>query len=123
MKLSKEDKMLEELTKIREILTPAPPPPPPKGVVDEFKSFIKKYQVLGLAVAFIMGLYVGAVVQALVDDIIMPLVTLFMPDVAWEELVIGVFRIGHLIGTLITFLIVALVVFLIVKIATRIGID
>ncbi len=123
MKLSKEDQMLEELTKIREILTPAPPPPPPKGVVDEFKSFIKKYQVLGLAVAFIMGLYVGAVVQALVDDIIMPLVTLFMPDVAWEDLVIGVFRIGHLIGTLITFLIVALVVFLIVKLATRIGID
>ncbi len=117
--MSKEDKMLEELKRIRQLLEPkpAPPaPPPPKGLWNEFMDFISKYKVMGMAVAFIMGIYVGAVVQALVEDLIMPIITLAMPGVEWETIVAGPFRVGHFIGTLITFLIVAFVIFIIVKV-------
>ncbi|MFX0012436.1 MAG: MscL family protein, partial [Candidatus Hermodarchaeota archaeon] len=67
--MTTETEMLEELKKIREALAPTPPPPEPekkKNLLMEFKDFIKKYKVLGLAVAFIMGIYLGALVKSLV---------------------------------------------------------
>ncbi|MEM2930163.1 MAG: MscL family protein [Thermoproteota archaeon] len=123
---SKEDEIIEELRKIRQLLEPkpAPPTPPaPKGLIAEFKAFISKYKVLGMAVAFILGLYLGTLVEALVNDLIMPVIELATPDVAWEQVLIGPFRIGHFIGALITFLIVAFVIFLIVKATSKIGIE
>jgi len=124
--LSKEDKMLEELTKIRQLLEPkpAPPPPPqPKGLWNEFRDFVSKYRVMGMAVAFILGLYLGALVKALVDDLIMPIVQLAMPGIQWELIEFGPFRVGHFIGALITFLIVAFVIFIIVKVTKKWGIE
>ena len=124
--MSKEDKIIEELTKIRELLEPKPappPPPPPKGLWNEFMDFISKYKVMGLAVAFIIGLYLGALVKALVDDLIMPIVQLAMPGVQWELIELGPFRVGHFVGALITFLIVAFVIFIIVKLTKRWGIE
>jgi large conductance mechanosensitive channel len=124
--LAKDEDMLEELKKIRALLEPkpAPPPPPkPKGLWAEFIAFLSNYKVLGLAVAFILGLYMGQLVQALVSDLIMPIITLVMPGVQWELLSVGPFTVGHFIGALITFIIVAFVVFIIVKIAKKWGID
>ena len=120
--MTKEDEMLEELKQIRELLTP-PPEPVPKNFLDEFRLFIKKYQVMAMAVAFIMGIYIGAVIQAAVDDLIMPIIELFVPGVSWEEITISVFRVGHFMGVLVTFLIVAIVIFIIVKATTRMGIE
>lgn len=124
--MAKEDEILEELRQIRKLLEPKPSPPPPakpKGLLAEFMDFVSKYKVLGMAVAFIIGLYLGTLVQALVNDLIMPIVQLAMPGVAWETIEAGPFRIGHFIGALITFLIVALVIFLIVKMAKRWGLE
>ena len=124
--MSKDDKMLEELRRIRELLEPkpAPPAPPPKkGMWNEFMGFISKYKVMGLAVAFILGLYLGALVKALVDDLVMPIVTIAIPGVAWELIQLGPFRVGHFIGSLITFIIVAFVIFILVKITTKWGIE
>ncbi|MGQ9597644.1 MAG: large conductance mechanosensitive channel protein MscL [Thermoproteota archaeon] len=90
--------------------------------MEEFKNFLSEYKVMGLATAFILGLYLGALVQALVNDLIMPIISLATPNVAWEEILIGPFRIGHFIGSLITFIIVAFVIFLIVKVTTKMGI-
>ena len=123
--MSQEDKILEELKRIRELLEPKPAPPtpsPPKGMWNEFIDFLSKYKVMGLAVAFILGIYLGALVKALVDDLIMPIVTLAMPGIEWENIVAGPFRVGHFIGTLITFIIVAFVIFIIVKVTKRWGI-
>jgi len=86
-------------------------------------DFISKYKVMGLAVAFIMGIYLGGLVKALVDDLIMPIVQLAMPGIAWEEITAGPFRIGHFVGALITFTIVAIVIFFLVKITKRWGIE
>jgi len=123
--LSEEDKILEELRRIRKLLEPKsalPQPPPPKGMWNEFMDFLSKYKVMGMAVAFILGLYLGALVKALVDDLIMPVIELAMPGVQWELIEVGPFRIGHFVGSLITFLIVAFVIFLLVKLTRQWGI-
>lgn len=121
--MSKEEKMLEELKRIRELLEPKPTPPPAKGLWSEFMDFLSKYKVLGLAVAFILAIYLGNLVKALVDDLVMPIVNLAMPGVEWEVIVAGPFRVGHFIGALITFLIVAFVIFILVKVTKRWGIE
>jgi len=124
--MSKENEMLQELKRIRELLEPKPappPPPPPKGMWAEFMDFLSKYKVLGMAVAFILGLYLGALVQALVNDLIMPIIQLAMPGIEWEAITVGPFRIGHFIGALITFIIVAFVIFVLVKITKRWGME
>ena len=122
--------MLEELKKIRSLLEPKPAPAPtaPKGMWAEFMDFISKYKVLGLAVAFIIGVYLGAVVLALVKDLIMPLIGLAMPglgNLATYTTSYGeqIFGIGDFIVAVITFIIVALVIFLLVKVAKRWGIE
>jgi len=121
-----EDEMLDELKKIRELLEPKPappPPPPPKGLINEFRDFLSKYRVMGLAVAFILGLYLGQLVQALVGDLVMPIINLALPDVPWEQIAVGPFRVGHFIGQLITFLIVTFVIFMLVKITRKWGVE
>ena len=59
-KMDREDEILAELKKISAALEKAPPPVPPKGFVNEFKDFLSKYKIFGLAVAFILALYCGA---------------------------------------------------------------
>ena len=78
--MSKEDEMLVELRKIREAVEKAPPPAPPKGLWNEFKDFLSKYKILGLAIAFMLGLYLGTLVQSLVTGFVMPLIGLAFPD-------------------------------------------
>ncbi|MEM4522711.1 MAG: MscL family protein, partial [Nitrososphaeria archaeon] len=84
MSKRRDDEILEVLKEIKALLEPKPappPPPPPKGLWNEFVDFLSKYKVLGLAVAFIMGLYLGALVQALVKDLLMPLIGLILPGI------------------------------------------
>ena len=126
--MSKGDKMLEELKRIRELLETKPPPPPPKGLWNEFLDFLSKYKVMGLAVAFIMALYLGTLVQALVKDFIMPLIGLAVPglaDLATLQITLSqqTFGVGDFLVALITFIIVAFVIFLLVKITKRWGIE
>jgi large conductance mechanosensitive channel len=122
--LSKEDEMLIELRKIREALEKAPPPQPPKGLWNEFKDFLAKYRIFGLAIAFIVGLYLGTLVQALVKDLLLPAIGLAIPGMSnLATLTVGPFGIGDFLVALITFLIVALLLFLAVKVAKRWKID
>jgi large conductance mechanosensitive channel len=124
--MSTDEMMLEELRAIRKALVPPEEPPEePKGFVAEFKDFLSKYQVMGIAVAFILGIYLGALVQALVTDLVMPIIQLAVPSLAgWEDFVVAdVFRVGHFAGAVVTFILVAIVVFALVKITKRIGIE
>ncbi|MHA1477738.1 MAG: MscL family protein, partial [Promethearchaeota archaeon] len=79
--MTKEDEMLGELKKIRELLTPTPTPPKekPKNLAMEFLDFIKEYKILGLASAFILGLAVNALILSLSQDIITPIIGLVVP--------------------------------------------
>ena len=126
--MSKEDKMLEELKRIRELLEPKPVPSPPKGLWNEFMGFLSKYKVMGLAVAFIMGIYLGNLVQALVKDLVMPVIGLALPglgDLATYQYALfdQIFGIGDFLVHLVTFIIAAFVIFLLVKVTKRWGIE
>jgi uncharacterized protein YegP (UPF0339 family)/large-conductance mechanosensitive channel len=123
-KMDREDEILAELKKISAALEKAPPPVPPKGFVNEFKDFLSKYKIFGLAVAFILALYAGILVQALVKDFIIPLLGLVIPgmsDLATYAVAVlnQVFGIGDFLIALITFVVVALVVFVVVKVAKK----
>jgi large conductance mechanosensitive channel len=126
--LVKDEEMLEELKKIRTLLEPKAAPPPLKGLWAEFKSFIENYKVMGLAVAFIMGVYLGSLVQSLVKDLLLPAIGLAIPGLAdLSTYTAGagnqVFGIGSFLVALITFIIVAFVIFIIVKVTKKWGIQ
>jgi len=145
--MPKDEEMLEVLKEIKTLLEPKPappPPPPPKGLWKEFMDFLSKYKVMGLAVAFIMGVYLGALVQSLVKNLIMPIIGLAIPGLGnLSTFKIAVpptaldsqgnpidptytgqlFGVGEFFVALITFIIVAFVIFLIVKITKKWGIE
>lgn len=126
-----ESQMLEELKKIREAVTPKPAPAapsPPKGLWAEFKDFLGKAGVIGLAIGFIMGTYIGKVVSALVQDIIMPIPGALIPGGDWRKAVVSIsvgnginFALGDFVGVIVDFLIVAAVIFVIAKYAGKMG--
>ena len=122
--MPKDDDIIEELRQIRKLLAPAPAPPKPKGFIAEFMDFLSKYKVMGLAVAFIFAIYLGALVQALVNDLVMPIISLVSPGISdWKGITAGPFLIGDFIAALVTFIIVALVIFILVKVTKKWGIE
>jgi len=128
MHMSLENEMLEELRKIREAVSPKPPAPPPKGLLAEFKYFLGKAGVIGLAIGFIMGNYIGKVVSALVQDVIMPIPGAMISGGDWKKAVISLpigagmnFAVGDFVGVMVDFLIVAAVIFVIAKYAGKVG--
>ncbi len=128
--MANENEMLEELRRIRKLLEPKPTPTPaaPKGLWAEFMDFVSKYKVLGLAVGFILGLYLGGLVSALVKDLLLPAIGLAIPGMNnlatyAVNVMSQAFGIGDFLVALITFIIVAFVVFLIVKITKKWGIE
>jgi len=93
------------------------------GLVKEFMTFLKNYQVIGLAVAVIIGAAAGKLVSAFVNDIVMPIIGMLIPGGDWRTISIPVgsakFLIGDFAGALVDFLIIAAVVFLIVKMVMK----
>ena len=85
----------------------------------EFKNFIKKGNVLDMAVGIIMGTAFTAIVNSVVEDLLMPIITGLTAGVEFEDLVVNIggatLKFGNLINAIITFLIVALVLFAILK--------
>lgn len=89
------------------------------NILSEFKEFLEEYKVMGIAVGIVMGLATVALVNSLVANIIMPVITPFIPGGAWETatLALGpiVLKWGAFLGALINFIIIAFVVFIIAK--------
>ncbi len=89
------------------------------GIISEFKDFLQEYKVTGLAIALVIGLASTSLVKSIVDNLVMPIITPFIPGGAWR---IATFKMGPIIigwgallGEIINFLIIALVVFIIAK--------
>ena len=89
----------------------------------EFKTFISRGNVLDLAVAVIIGGAFGAIVNSLVNDIIMPLVGVIIGGLDFTSLSItvgsSVILYGNFIQAIINFLIIAFSIFLVVKAANK----
>lgn len=122
--LAEDERIFAELVKIREALTASPAPAPePEGLWMEFIDFINKYGVVGLAIGFIIGSASKDLVSALVADMLMPVITFFIPGGTWREatLTVGpvVLSLGHFVGALLDYLIIALIVFWFMKALKR----
>ena len=113
------------------------------GIVEEFKQFAMRGNVVDLAVGFTVGAAFSTVARSLVDDIIMPPVGLLIgqdfadsfivlqegnPDIATrpyatlaqaQEAGAVTWNYGLFINSIITFLIVALAMFLIIRFINR----
>jgi large conductance mechanosensitive channel len=90
-----------------------------QGFQEEFLEFLKKYQVIGLAIAFVIGAAASKLVTAAVQDVVMPIIAVLMPQGDWRTSIFQIgpikFLLGDFVGAVIDFLIIALVVFLTVK--------
>lgn len=99
-----------------------------KTLAQEFFDFLKTFGIIGLALAFVIGQAASGLVTSLVDDIVNPLIGLFLPAGSLNALSAKVtnisggiteFKYGHLISSMIDFLIIALVVFIAYKQLSR----
>ncbi len=92
-------------------------------MIQEFKDFIAKGNVMDLAVGIIIGAAFTAIVSSLVEDLINPFIGLIVGGLDFSDLTFGVgdaqFRYGAFITAVINFLIIAFVVFLLVKAVNR----
>ncbi len=88
------------------------------SMLDEFKEFINRGNVMDMAVGVIIGGAFTGIVTSLTDDIIQPVIQLVgggAPDVSGIMIPGTQINIGAFISAIINFLIVSLVVFTIVK--------
>lgn len=92
-------------------------------MLKEFKEFIARGNVLDLAVGVIIGGAFTSIVNSLVENLINPLIGIFIGGIDFSDWVFKVgdatFKFGTFINSIITFLIIAFVVFLIVKFVNK----
>ena len=87
------------------------------GAFGGFLDFMRERGVAGFAIGFILGGAAQTLVQALMNDIVNPLIGIFLGPVHnLAAYGIGGFRIGDFISVLINFVILCLVVYLIFKV-------
>lgn len=88
-------------------------------MLKEFILFLKEYKVVALAVGFIIASASTALVKSVVDNILMPIITPFIPGGAWKTATLSIGPIvigwGAFLGELLNFTIIAFVVFIIAK--------
>lgn len=88
-------------------------------MLKEFRDFISRGNVIDLAVAVILGAAFIAIVNSMVNDIIMPIIGVILGGVDFTTLAITVgaakITYGNFIQAIINFLIIAWIVFLIVR--------
>ena len=88
-------------------------------MLKEFREFISRGNVMDLAVAVVIGAAFAGVVTSLVNDIITPIIGVFLGGIDFSGLAITVgeaaITYGNFIQAIINFLIIALVIFMIVR--------
>jgi large conductance mechanosensitive channel len=93
------------------------------SMLQEFKSFAMKGNVVDLAVGVIIGAAFGKIVASLVEDVIMPLVGTLLGGVNFSGLALTVgsatLKYGKFIQTCLDFLIIAWAIFIAVKLINR----
>jgi len=103
------------------------------GVIDEFRQFIARGNVIDLAVGVIIGAAFGRITTSLVEQVIMPPIGLLIGRVDFAELKLVLAQAdeaaeqaevaiayGAFINTLIQFMIVAFAVFMLVKLVNAV---
>ena len=85
-----------------------------KGVLGEFKAFIARGNVMDMAVGVIIGGAFGKISTSLVNDVIMPLISMLTGGIIDAATEVAV-RYGTFLATILDFLIIAFAVFLMIR--------
>ena len=103
------------------------------GFMSEFKEFIMRGNVIDLAVGVIIGAAFQAIIKSLVDDLVMPIISLATGGIDFSNMFISlngekydtlaaaqeagaaVFAYGNFINAVLNFLIMAFVIFVLVR--------
>jgi large conductance mechanosensitive channel len=96
------------------------------NLIQEFKTFAMKGNVMDMAIGIIIGAAFGKIVTSLVTDIILPPIGLLIGGIDFSGLSIAlksgvVIKYGLFINTVIDFLIVAFAIFLLIKTINRLN--
>ncbi len=90
-----------------------------KIMLRDFLVFLNEYKVVSLAVGFVMGAASTNVINSLVKDILMPIVTPLMASESWRTATLDLGQIsiayGSFLAELLNFLILALIIFIVAK--------
>ena len=88
-------------------------------ILQEFREFLKEYKIVGLTIAFVMGVASTSLIKSLVDNMVMPAITGFIPGAGWRTATFSVGPVvigwGAFLGDLLNFVIIAFLVFIVVK--------
>jgi large conductance mechanosensitive channel len=109
------------------------------GLIEEFKTFIRRGNVMDLAVGVIMGAAFGSIISSLVGDVLMPVIGVILQTEDFKQLHVtlspasaeigpdgkpvkpaNVLAYGRFLKAVIDFLLIALCVFFMVKVINRI---
>lgn len=87
------------------------------AMLDEFKNFALKGNVVDLAIGVIIGAAFGKIIDSLVKHIIMPVISIFMPGeqsyLTWKWVVDGKeILYGLFLGEIVNFLVIALALYI-----------
>lgn len=80
----------------------------------EFKAFAFKGNMIDLAVAVVIGAAFGKVINSIVSNVIMPIISYVTPSMDFSQWHIGKILIGNLLNDIISFLIIAAAVFIVI---------
>jgi len=100
-------------------------------LVDEFKAFVMRGNVLDMAVGVIIGGAFGKIVTSLVNDIFMPIIGMILGNIDFTTLEIKIgepvegaeqaaIKYGMFIQEIVNFLIIALCIFMFIKLISKI---
>lgn len=93
-------------------------------MIQEFKKFISKGNVVDLAVGVVIGTAFSKIVSSLVDNIIMPLVGIIIGGIDFTELNIKLLGVkieyGIFLQNIVDFLIISICIFIVIKIFNKI---
>jgi large conductance mechanosensitive channel len=93
-------------------------------MIQEFKAFIMRGNIVDLAVAVILGVAFGAVVSAFTDGVLMAFIAAVVGEPNFDSITLeigdGVILIGTFLTALVNFVIIAFVLFLILKAMTKV---
>ena len=88
-------------------------------MLNDFKVFLQRGNVVELAVAVVIGGAFGKIVTSLVDDLVMPLLGIVLGGVSFKDLALKVgestVKYGNFIQTAFDFVVIAFVVFVFVR--------
>ncbi len=90
-------------------------------MLQEFKDFAVKGNVIDLAVGVVIGAAFGKIVESLVKDIIMPTIAMIAGKADFSSLHIGPIMYGNFLTNVLDFVIIAFSIFMAVKVINKMG--